>query len=72
MRPTKYKGYLPFLNMIKYALMFAHSVITSTPDCPGYYYLKLVGLIYNLIGFIFATIYMLNVMDRDQDKKKIK
>lgn len=70
MKPTKYKNYLPLLNMFRYSLMFAQSVVTFPDYCPGYFYLKLVGSIYTLFGFIFATIYMVNHLDREQEKRK--
>lgn len=71
MKPTKYKNYLPLLNMFRYALLFAQSVVTFPDYCPGYYYLKLVGSIYTLLGFIFATIYMVNHFDREREQRKM-
>ena len=72
MKPTKYKNYLPLLNMFRYSLMFAQSVVTFPDFCPGYYYLKLVGSTYTLFGFIFACIYMVDRLDLDREQEKRK
>jgi len=69
LRPTKYRAYLPLLNMLKFASMFSHSYITFPSECGGYFYFKVASVLYSSLGFILSTIYMIDKIDEHKRKQ---
>ena len=64
-----WKYYLPLINMVKFATIFGHSVMTFSSDCQEPVFLKYLECSYSLFGFILASIYMLNFVDKEDARR---
>jgi hypothetical protein len=64
-----WKNYLPLINMLKFATIFAHSVMTFSTACEEPILLKYLETSYALFGFMLASVYMLNFFDMEDARR---
>lgn len=62
-----WKAYLPWLNMLKFAAIFGHSIVTFSMDCLEPVPLKYLEITYALFGFILSSVYMLKFIERENE-----